>query len=112
MEYRKLSAAEKSELKECKKKNAALNPNSNPNQPKNDNKRIKKLVVDAVKAYHEAEEKERDQQVQIAAMFSSASSNKESAKSNDTTLAQVQAITKMVKDQYSKSGKESKGGKE
>ena len=112
IEYRKLSAAEKQELKECKKKNATLNPNPNPNQPKNDNKRIKKLVVDAVKAYHEAEEKERDQQVQIAAMFSSASSNKETAKSNDTTLAQVQAITKMVKDQYSKSGKESKGGKE
>jgi hypothetical protein len=99
-EYKKLSAAEKAELRECKKKNSS-NPNPNP---KNESKRIKKLVIDAVKAHHEAEEKEREQQVQIASMFASA---KDTSKSNDA-LAQVQAITKMVKDQY----KDSKGGKD
>ena len=100
-EYKKLSAAEKAELRECKKKNSS-NPNPNPN-PKNESKRIKKLVIDAVKAHHEAEEKEREQQIQIASMFASAKDT--SSKSNDA-LAQVQAITKMVKDQY----KDSKGG--
>jgi len=103
-EYKKLSTAERAELKECKKKNSLSNPNPNPNpNPKNENKRIKKLVVDAVKAHHEAEEKDREQQLQIASMFASAEDT-----SKSDALAQVQAITKMVKTQY----KDSKGGKE
>lgn len=101
-EYRNLTVEQKKELRECKRKNQGNNSDTQGDGKKESrNKRLKKLVVNAIKAQREAEEKERSTLMEAAALFSStpaASANS----SNENGIARVQALTKLVKDQIGK----------
>ena len=99
-EWRKLSKAEKKELRECKRKNFEMQQGGDKDgDSKQLTKKVKKIVVDALKARHEEEKAEKEKSIlQEIASLVSASSSSGGPPVPPNAGATVQSISKLLKD--------------
>lgn len=100
-EWKKLSKAEKKELRECKRKNYEMQQGEQgkDGDSKQLHKKVKKIVVDALKARHEEEKAEKEKGIlqEIASLVSSSSSSSGQHVPSGAG-ATVQSISKLLKE--------------